>query len=228
MDALPAKRNRDGAFFGFTRSLCPNCHKVIDAHIVFRDAQVWMQKKCAAHGHFEVVVSSDIDYYVKSLNYTKAGNPALRFATKVEHGCPNDCGLCEDHLQHTCSPIFEINDKCDLTCPICIVRNQQGYSISEATSAGRRSADREGRRAGDDLPVGRRADATPAVLRLRRLHPARAARRAHPPRAGVDARAPAGQRFARSRSASRRAAPTRRCSSIRSGPTSTRSCAASS
>ena len=61
-------------------------------------------------------------------------------------------------------------------------------------SPGRRSADREGRRAGDDLPVGRRADAAPAVLRLRRLHPARAARRAHPPRAGVDARAPAGQR----------------------------------
>jgi uncharacterized radical SAM superfamily Fe-S cluster-containing enzyme len=127
MDALPAKRNRDGAFFGFTRSLCPNCHKVIDAHIVFRDAQVWMQKKCAAHGHFEVVVSSDIDYYVKSLNYTKAGTLPYAFATKVEHGCPNDCGLCEDHLQHTCSPIFEINDKCDLTCPICIVRNQQGY-----------------------------------------------------------------------------------------------------
>ena len=132
MDALPAKRNRDGAFFGFTRSLCPNCHKVIDAHIVFRDAQVWMQKKCAAHGYFEVVVSSDIDYYVKSLNYTKAGTLPYAFATKVEHGCPNDCGLCEDHLQHTCSPIFEINDKCDLTCPICIVRNQQGYSISEA------------------------------------------------------------------------------------------------
>ena len=43
---------------------------------------------------------------------------------------------------------------------------------------GRRSADREGRRAADDLPVGRRADAAPAVLRVRRLRPARAARRA--------------------------------------------------
>ena len=60
----------------------------------------------------------------------QAGDVAPRFATKVEHGCPLDCGLCEDHLQHTCSPIFEINDKCDLTCPICIVRNQQRYSIS--------------------------------------------------------------------------------------------------
>ena len=56
MDALPAKRNRDGAFFGFTRSICPSCRKVIDAHIVLRDAQVWMQKKCSTHGFFEVVV----------------------------------------------------------------------------------------------------------------------------------------------------------------------------
>ena len=123
MNALPAKRNRDGAFFGFTRSICPSCRKVVDAHIVLRDAQVWMQKKCAAHGFFETVISSDIDYYVRSLNYTKPGTLPYAFATKVEHGCPLDCGLCEDHLQHTCSPIFEINDKCDLTCPICIVRN---------------------------------------------------------------------------------------------------------
>ncbi len=46
MDALPAKRNRDAAFFAFTRSICPTCKKVIDAHIVLRDEQVWMQKKC--------------------------------------------------------------------------------------------------------------------------------------------------------------------------------------
>ena len=55
MDALPAKRNRDAAFFGFTRSICPKCKKVIDAHIVLRDAQVFMQKKCPAHGSFEVL-----------------------------------------------------------------------------------------------------------------------------------------------------------------------------
>ncbi len=130
MDPVPSKRDRDSAFFGFTRSICPSCRKVIDAHIVLRGGQVFMQKKCTAHGYFDVLISSDADYYVKSLTYTKPGTLPLGFATKVEHGCPLDCGLCEDHLQHTCSPIFEINDKCDLTCPICIVRNQQQYSIS--------------------------------------------------------------------------------------------------
>ncbi|TMQ05942.1 MAG: radical SAM protein [Deltaproteobacteria bacterium] len=130
MQPVPAKRDRDAAFFGFTRSICPSCKKVLDAHIVLRGGQVFLQKKCPSHGPFEVLISSDADYYLRSLTYTKPGTYPLAFETAVEHGCPSDCGLCEDHLQHTCSPIFEINDKCDLTCPVCIVRNQQGYSIS--------------------------------------------------------------------------------------------------
>ena len=124
------KQDRDAAFLAFTRSICPQCKKVIDAHILLRDGQVFMEKKCPQHGKFEVLTSSDADYYMRSLSYTKPGTLPFEFATKVEHGCPSDCGLCEDHLQHTCSPIFEINDKCDLTCPVCIVRNQQRYSMS--------------------------------------------------------------------------------------------------
>ena len=123
------KQDRDAAFLAFTRSICPECKKVIDAHIVLRDGQVWMQKKCPQHGRFEVLTSSDANYYVQSLQYTKPGTMPLEFSTRVEHGCPNDCGLCDEHLQHTCSPIFEINDKCDLTCPVCIVRNQQRYTM---------------------------------------------------------------------------------------------------
>ncbi|MBD0326172.1 MAG: radical SAM protein, partial [Pyrinomonadaceae bacterium] len=129
-EAPLVKKDRDAAFFSYTRSICPSCKKLIDAHIVLRDDRVWMQKKCSQHGYFEVEISSDAEYYVKSLSYTKPGTMPLNFSTKVEHGCPLDCGLCEDHLQHTCSPIFEINDVCDLTCPVCIVRNQQRYSMT--------------------------------------------------------------------------------------------------
>jgi uncharacterized radical SAM superfamily Fe-S cluster-containing enzyme len=129
-EAPAVKQDRDAAFFSYTRSICPTCKKLIDAHIVLREDRVWMQKKCPQHGYFEVEISSDAEYYVKSLSYTKPGTMPYRFATKVEHGCPLDCGLCEDHLQHTCSPILEINDVCDLTCPVCIVRNQQRYSMS--------------------------------------------------------------------------------------------------
>lgn len=125
-----ARTDRDAAFLTYTRSICPTCRGVIDAHIVLKGGHVFMQKKCPQHGFFEVLVSSDAEYYMRSLTYTKPGTLPFRFSTKVEHGCPLDCGLCEDHLQHTCSPILEINDVCDLTCPVCIVRNQQRYSMS--------------------------------------------------------------------------------------------------
>jgi hypothetical protein len=124
------KRDRDAAFFSYTRSICPTCKGLIDAHIVLKGGAVWMQKKCPQHGYFEVEISSDDKYYLESLTYTKPGTMPFKFYTKVEHGCPLDCGLCEDHLQHTCSPILEINDVCDLTCPVCIVRNQQRYTMS--------------------------------------------------------------------------------------------------
>ncbi len=123
------KPMRDAAFLGYTRSICPTCRRLLDAHIVLKRGQVFMQKRCPAHGEVEVLVSDDAAYYVESLTYTKPGQLPLRFSTRVEHGCPLDCGLCEDHLQHTCSPILEVNDVCDLTCPVCIVRNQQRYTM---------------------------------------------------------------------------------------------------
>ena len=39
----PEKRSRDGAFFGYTRSICPTCKKNLDAHIILRDGRVFMR-----------------------------------------------------------------------------------------------------------------------------------------------------------------------------------------
>ena len=77
MEPVPAKRDRDAAFFGFTRSICPSCKKVLDAHIVLRAGQVFLQKKCPAHGMFDVLISSNADYYLRSLTYTKPGTYPL-------------------------------------------------------------------------------------------------------------------------------------------------------
>ena len=88
--APPARKDRDSAFFSYTRSICPKCRKVIDAHIVLRDGRVWMQKKCPEHGYFEVEVSSDAEYYIRSLNYTKPGTMPLRFS--AGKAAPNSAG----------------------------------------------------------------------------------------------------------------------------------------
>jgi len=46
--------------------------------------------------------------------------------TATEHGCPYDCGLCPDHEQHSCLAIIEINDACNLTCPVCFAGSAAG------------------------------------------------------------------------------------------------------
>jgi uncharacterized radical SAM superfamily Fe-S cluster-containing enzyme len=124
------KQDRVGAFFSGTQSICPKCRKTIQAKIVFEDRQVVLSKKCLEHGEFRALMSSDMDYWLKSLTYTKPGTMPKAWSTRVEKGCPEDCGLCEDHEQHTCSPIVEISNVCDLKCPVCIVWNQNSYDMS--------------------------------------------------------------------------------------------------
>jgi uncharacterized radical SAM superfamily Fe-S cluster-containing enzyme len=42
-----------------------------------------------------------------------------RFNTHMTYGCPYDCGVCPDHMQHSCLALVEITDHCNLRCPIC-------------------------------------------------------------------------------------------------------------
>ena len=63
----------------------------------------------------------DVNYWVKPCRTCRT---MPKFSTPVD-GCPDDCGLYADHEQHTCSPIIEISNKCDLECPICVVWNQK-------------------------------------------------------------------------------------------------------
>lgn len=47
-----------------------------------------------------------------------------------EDGCPAECGLCSAREQHSCLPIIEITNHCNLECPICIVQNKNNYEMS--------------------------------------------------------------------------------------------------
>ena len=56
----------------------------------------------------------------------KPGDKPLFNASRTERGCPWDCGLCPDHEQHSCLAIVEINDACNLTCPVCFADSAVG------------------------------------------------------------------------------------------------------
>jgi len=104
----------------------------VDAQIIITDGRVIMRKKCPVHGRFEALMSSDAEMYLNSLPYNKPGLSPLEFSTEVVSGCPQDCGLCPDHKQHTCLALIEVTSHCNLNCPICFADSQPGFNLSLA------------------------------------------------------------------------------------------------
>jgi len=125
---------RNHIFHEITRGLCPECRKVVDAQVLMRDGGVYLRKHCPEHGWHEAPVSSDADWYLNSLKYNKPGAVPYDFATAVQQGCPDDCGLCPEHQQHTCIGIIEITTRCNLSCPTCFA--DAGTGTSARLSAG--------------------------------------------------------------------------------------------
>ena len=88
-----------------------------------------MSKTCPDHGPFEVVVSSDAAHYVDAARYERPGKePLLRLST-TNRGCPEDCGLCDAHRQHTCVGVIEVTSDCDLACPVCFADASEGHHL---------------------------------------------------------------------------------------------------
>ena len=110
---------RQHVFHDITRSICPQCRQVVDAQVLFRNGAVVLRKRCPDHGWHEALVSSDAEWYLDSLRYNKPGALPYDFSTAVQEGCPQDCGLCPEHQQHTCIGVIEITSRCNLGCPTC-------------------------------------------------------------------------------------------------------------
>lgn len=118
---------RSYTYYDFTISLCPTCLRRVDAKIVFEEDKVYMFKNCPDHGFSKVLIATDVEYYKNIRNYNKASETPLRFNTKTHYGCPYDCGLCQDHEQHSCLTVVEITDRCNLTCPTCYAMSSPHY-----------------------------------------------------------------------------------------------------
>lgn len=110
--------------FKRTTSVCPHCLQLLEVDVVLRGGKVWFRKQCGRCGPSEALVSEDALYYVRAYAFARAGTEPLHYSRKAEHGCPTDCGVCDEHEQHTCLPIVEVTDHCNLECPICIVNNR--------------------------------------------------------------------------------------------------------
>ena len=120
--ASPDRSQRKAAnylFHGQTTSLCETCLELVPAKIVIEEDSVFYLKRCREHGVQKTLISDDLDYWRQQKLWIKPGDRPLTTQTRTEAGCPFDCGLCPDHEQHSCLAIIEINEACNLACPVC-------------------------------------------------------------------------------------------------------------
>lgn len=119
----PLRRSRPYVFWGQTTSLCETCLSLVPAKIQLKDNEVWYEKRCEQHGVQSTLISTDAAYWKLCKDYIKPGDRPLALQSHTEFGCPYDCGLCPDHEQHSCLALIEINEHCNLTCPVCFAES---------------------------------------------------------------------------------------------------------
>ncbi|MBI3982039.1 MAG: radical SAM protein, partial [Gemmatimonadetes bacterium] len=116
-------------FYGQTTSLCDVCLALVPAKIVIEGQNVFYLKRCRTHGMQKALISTDAAYYRLCHDYLKPGDRPLAPQTRTEFGCPFDCGLCPDHEQHSCLALIDVNEACNLTCPVCFADSSPARSF---------------------------------------------------------------------------------------------------
>ncbi len=133
-DGRPRARH---VMIGTTDSLCPQCMQVVPAKIITRGRRVYFRKRCPQHGVREDFVCSDASWWDRGEGHTASVLPLVR-STATAKGCPYDCGLCEEHEQHTCIGLVELTDRCNLSCPMCFASSGPGgkdHSLEDVIAA---------------------------------------------------------------------------------------------
>jgi hypothetical protein len=119
LTAAAPRKARPYIFLGQTTSLCETCLTLVPAKILQEGEAVYYLKRCERHGVQKTLISTEARYWKRCRDFLKPGDVPLKFHTRIDKGCPYDCGLCPDHEQHSCLAILEVNEYCNLTCPTC-------------------------------------------------------------------------------------------------------------
>jgi uncharacterized radical SAM superfamily Fe-S cluster-containing enzyme len=116
-----------------TKTICPECLKVLDATIFEDDGKVYIKKECPTHGFFQELYWSDYEQYLRAEKLRYDGEGMGNPRTKTVNGCPYDCGICPEHKSHTALAIIDVTNRCNLKCPVCFANAAAAGYVYEPT-----------------------------------------------------------------------------------------------
>ena len=105
--------------YAYTTGYCEACRKMVAARVITRDGAVFLETLCPEHGNSRARIAGQ-HWHEESRHYVKPRQIPRALGTNAFAGCPDSCGLCPEHRQHTCLPVVEITSRCDLSCPVCL------------------------------------------------------------------------------------------------------------
>jgi len=119
-----------------TRSLCPECTRIIDAIVYEEDGKVLIKKTCPVHGEVVDTYWESAELYERARKYlakeVKLTNTNTgKFLGHRGENCPFDCGLCPNHKSHTALCNIAVTNVCDLSCWYCFFYAKKGDPIYE-------------------------------------------------------------------------------------------------
>jgi uncharacterized radical SAM superfamily Fe-S cluster-containing enzyme len=100
---------------------------ILDAEIFERNSKVYMTKTCPTHGECEELYFGSYELYKKFSTYWMDGKGTHAPNVTIDKcSCPNNCGLCSNHLSHSGLANMIVTNRCDLTCWYCFFYVKKG------------------------------------------------------------------------------------------------------
>jgi len=128
---------REDKFEIYSTSICPVCLRRVAMRIYEENGVIYLEKNCPEHGRFEDVYWGDAELYkrfYKEWNSAKyMGFGLEKPLTRVDKGCPYDCGLCPQHKTSTVLGIIDVTNRCNMACPICFAYAGAANYVYEPT-----------------------------------------------------------------------------------------------
>jgi len=102
-----------------TKSICPVCHKKINAELTAVNGKILITKKCKEHGIFSAThwQSPSIFNFAAKFDFFKYFGDAN--SPENSDGCPYICESCNNHASNTVMGVIDVTKRCDLNCAIC-------------------------------------------------------------------------------------------------------------
>ncbi|MBQ6219568.1 MAG: radical SAM protein [Methanosphaera sp.] len=138
-----------------TKSLCPECLKILDAEVYTENEKIFIEKTCPEHGKFKNTYWHDEKEYKKASKYSAKPHQLSNLNQTVDGECPSNCGLCKEHESQTILGLIDVTNRCNLKCPICFANAATSGTLYEPSQDEIRQMLRNLR---DNQPV-----ATPAI-----------------------------------------------------------------